>query len=83
MISEFFLNAIKGVINFLISLLPNLESVSLPAGFVSWFSDLLSACSYFLPINDFIVMLGIFIVVTNFEIIWKTILRLWDSLPFT
>jgi hypothetical protein len=70
---------LKGIV----ALIPDFSSISLPDGMVQWFVDLVDSVSYFLPIADFIAMLGIWLVVTNFRIVWNVIKRVWDLLPFT
>lgn len=83
MVIESLLNGIKSAIIFILDLLPDMPGASLPAGFINWFTDVFSLSAYFLPLGDFIVMLGIFLFVTNFEFFWKLIQRVWDALPFT
>lgn len=82
MIIETLLNVIKTALLFVIGLLPDLESIALPTGFISWFTDLTSSVAYFLPMADFFVMFGIWFFVKNFEIFRSVIFRIWDSLPF-
>lgn len=83
MIFEPILNAIKQAVLFIISLLPTMDFMQIPEGFMTWFTDILSASAYFLPLVDFLAMFGIWLLVVNFEIIWKGIQRVWDALPFT
>lgn len=83
MIIEGILNVVALVIKGIIAILPDMGSFSLPSGFLEWFANLLNGATYFLPIGDFLIMLGIWLVVINFQIIWKIIQRVWDALPFT
>lgn len=82
MITEWFFNMFRSLFEVILGLLPVID-ITIPTGFMTWFTDILSASAYFLPLIDFVIMLGIFVAVTNFEIIWKTIQRIWDALPFT
>lgn len=83
MIIEAIFNAIKSVFMGVMNLLPSMDSFQAPTGFFTWFTDIMSASAYFLPLVDFLIMFGIWFTVINFEIIWKGIQRLWDALPFT
>ena len=83
MILEGILSLIKALLLSILGILPDLELIQLPSGFMQWFSSIVSASGYFLPLTDFFIMFGIWMMVTNFQIIWKTITRIWDALPFT
>lgn len=83
MIIEGILYVIKIALEFIFSLLPTLDILQLPIGFIEWFVNILKGVSYFLPITDFLIMFGVWIAVTNFQIVWKLLQRLWDALPFT
>lgn len=83
MILEAILNLIKGALLMILALFPTMENLQLPTGFISWFTDLIATTSYFLPIGDFMIMFGIWFMVTNWEIIYKTIMKIWGALPFT
>lgn len=82
MILEAVFNLIKNVLLFIINLLPN-TNIDLPTGLIEWFNNTLSLVGYFIPVGDMFLMLGIWFVITNFNIIWKIITRIWDALPFT
>ena len=83
MILEFLLSIIKALLLGIMSLLPSMTALQLPTGFIEWFLTIMNTSSYFLPLADFLIMFGIWLMVTNFQIIWKTITRIWDALPFT
>ena len=83
MIIEAILNLIALVIKGIIAILPDMGSLSLPTGFLEWFVNLLNGTAYFLPIGDFLIMFSIWLIVINWQIIWKVIQRIWDALPFT
>lgn len=82
MIIEGIFNVIFGALEFVINLLPTVD-ISLPTGFFQWFTEIVSLSAYFLPLADFFAMMGIWFFVVNFNIIWKSIQRIWDALPFT
>ena len=83
MIIEGIMNLLKLVINGILAIIPSMSSLALPDGLVSWFQGLVQASAYFLPMADFVIMFGIWMVVTNFSIIWKLVLRVWNAIPFT
>lgn len=83
MIIEAILGLFSLILKGVVALIPNLGSLALPNGLVEWFVNIMSASSYFLPLTDFILMFGIWMLVTNFTIVWKIIQRIWDALPFT
>ncbi|HYK74655.1 MAG TPA: hypothetical protein VEV44_16290, partial [Pseudoneobacillus sp.] len=80
MIIELILNIFIGGFSLLLDLLPTID-INLPQGFMSWLLDIFEMSGYFLPIGDFLAMMGIWFLVVNFHIIWKLIQRIWDSLP--
>lgn len=82
MIIEGIFTVIFGALKIVLNLLPTID-ISMPTGFFTWFTQIVSASAYFLPLVDFFVMMGIWFAVVNFQIIWKTIQRIWDALPFT
>lgn len=83
MIIEAILTVIKVALEFIFSLLPTLDLLQMPIGFIEWFINVLSGVSYFLPITDFLIMFGLWMAITNFQIVWKLLQRIWDALPFT
>lgn len=83
MIVEVILNLLKTLLIGLINLLPSLDGLTLPAGFISWLQNIIGLSAYFLPIVDFLIMFGFWILVINFQLVWKVIQRVWDALPFT
>ena len=82
MILEAVFNLIKNVLLFVINLLPS-TNIDLPTGLIEWINNTLSLVGYFIPVGDMFLMLGIWFAITNFNIIWKIITRIWDALPFT
>lgn len=83
MILESIFNLIKAAVLFVLDLLPAMDFLQIPTGFMVWFTDIIATSAYFLPLTDFLIMFGIWLMVTNFEIIWRTLMRIWDALPFT
>lgn len=83
MILELVFNLIKLAILGVLNLLPSMDLLQLPIGFIEWLIEIIQLSGYFLPLTDFVVMFGIWFMVTNFEIIWRTLMRIWDALPFT
>jgi hypothetical protein len=82
-IIEAVFGVIKLLLKAIIALIPNLSALSLPDGLMDWFTSTVQLSAYFLPLADFFLMFGIWMVVVNFSIVWKIIQRIWDALPFT
>lgn len=82
MIIEAIFDLIKVPLVWVFSNLPTLDFLSLPSGFINWIIDLFSLVAYFVPIPDFLAMLGISILITNFQVVKNIILRVWEALPF-
>jgi hypothetical protein len=80
MILQGLLSLIKLVLKGIIALIPNLSGLTIPAGFMDWFVNIVQASAYFLPLTDMLVMFGIWMLVINFHIVWKIIQRLWDAI---
>ena len=83
MLVELIVTPIVGVFVGLMSLLPAFTSFVIPEQVLTWFSNVMSMAAYFLPVGDFIVMLGVWLAVVNFSVVWRLIQRAWDALPFT
>lgn len=83
MILEVFFNLIKFVLINLVNVLPDFAFNPPPEGMYSWVLNTIQGVAYFLPINDFLIMFGLFIGIHTFWIMWRLIQRLWDALPFT
>ena len=84
MITEFILDALKELFLLILSPLPVLDiTMNWQSEFLDWFTDIVSTVSYFLPMADLLLMFGLWFAITNFEILWKIITRIWDALPFT
>lgn len=82
MIIESIFDAIKVLLVGMFKLMPTL-SVTIPSDLLSWFSDLINAVAWFFPVSDVFLIFGIWVTVTNFNLLWKLIQRVWDALPFT
>ncbi len=83
MLVELIVGAIVSVFVGLLSLLPAFTSFVIPDGVLTWFSSILGMVGYFVPVRDLLVMLGIWLAVVNFSVVWRLIQRAWDALPFT
>lgn len=82
MILEAIMTLFISVLTSLISVLPVIE-IPIPSGLVGWFEGILTAASMFLPISSMLTILGLDILITNFSIVWKLIMKVWKALPFT
>lgn len=81
MITELLINIFVTPLELIISLLPSLN-FSQPSELAVWFANILMSVGYFLPVADLLVILGLWMLVVNFNVVWKLILRIWDSIPF-
>lgn len=82
MITELLINIFVTPLELIISLLPSLNFLTLPSELAVWFSNILMSVGYFLPVADLLVIFGLWMLVVNFNVVWKLILRIWDSIPF-
>lgn len=84
MITELILDSIIVVLNFLVSLIPDMtmDTTSFENG-MNYMVDIWTGIKVIFPVNAFISMFITLILVNNFGIIWKIIMRVWDALPFT
>lgn len=83
MLVELIVAPIVGVFVGLMNLLPSFSAFVIPQVVLTWFGNVLFMASYFLPVGDFLIMLGIWLAVVNFSVVWRLIQRVWDALPFT
>lgn len=83
MILELLLKACFGVLKGILFMVPSADSFEVPMGVFQWVTSMIQVMHYFVPVGDFILMLTIWFGVTNFQIIWRVIQRIWDALPFT
>lgn len=82
MIVEAFLNIILLLLTPIISVLPVIE-IPIPTGLSNWILDIFRMSSMFLPIPTIMTILGLSFVITNFNIIWKLVMKFIKLLPFT
>lgn len=82
MITELLINIFVIPLELIISLLPSLNFLTLPSELAVWFANILMSVGYFLPVADLLVIFGLWMLVVNFNVVWKLILRIWDSIPF-
>lgn len=55
--------------------IPNMDSI------IITIKDIINTAAYFIPLNHFLIMLGIWIAVINFNFIYKIITKIWESIP--
>lgn len=82
MITELLINIFVIPLELIISLLPSLNFLTLPSELAVWFANIFMSVGYFLPVADLLVIFGLWMLVVNFNVVWKLILRIWDSIPF-
>ena len=83
MVIEGLFDFIFSLLKFLFNLIPNMEIISLPSDLSTLFVDLVKSVGFFLPLSDFAMMFGIFMIVTNFRFFANIFHRIWDMLPLT
>lgn len=82
MIIEGLLSVFITVLTPLISALPTI-SFDVPSGLINWIKNILTMSSMFLPIPTLLKLFALDILITNFNIVWKLIMKAWNALPFT
>lgn len=83
MIFQAIFDVIFSALKFLFSLIPSMSVLSIPGDIVTLLTDLIKKVGYFLPLGDFALMFGAFLIVMNFRFIFNLLNRLWDMLPLT
>lgn len=58
--------------------LPSLPNMDIITNFIL---DLIRVSAYFLPIQQFLVMMGMWILIINWNFIYKVITKIWESIP--
>lgn len=82
MLVELIMDILKGLFLFIVDLIPLLDKVVLPLGFLNWFNNILYTTAFIFPVADLLIMLSIWIATRNFHVIWRVLQRIWDALPF-
>lgn len=82
MIIESIFDILKVAIIVNMQILPK-TNISIPSDVGIKIAEIISGVKYFLPVKDLGLMLLITLLVTNWWIIWKSLQRIWDALPFT
>lgn len=81
MITEALLNLIYSGYSFFMNRIPDVD-LSLPTDLVSGFINIITGIGYIFPLGDFLIILTIFILITNFRIIYNTVRTIRSFLPF-
>lgn len=69
MITEALFNSLFLIVQWVISLAPDLSSVTWPSGFVA-FIDLMSYGFYFVPLSTFVFCFAVVFIIQNANIAW-------------
>ena len=81
MIIKLFFDLIAGVIDLVLSLIPDIEfNFELPD--TSYFSEILGLANYFFPVASVVSALGILIAVQNVQFILKIFNFIYKKIPF-
>jgi len=80
MIIEKILEAILGVVNWLLGLLPEL-TIDIPKGIVEVAGNVFYGVSYFIPFDHVLPILAVSFGVIGFRIIYATVLRIKSFIP--
>ena len=81
MITEALLNLIYSGYSFFMNRIPDID-LTIPADIVGGFINIVTGIGYIFPLGDFLIILTIFILITNFRIIYNTIRSIRSFLPF-
>lgn len=81
MVLEFILNAVFGLIQMLFAALPDI-SWDIGTGACGTFLDLIRVVTYIFPLDTFLTVFAIVVVLNNFKIIIAVIKSIWSLLPF-
>lgn len=81
MITEALLNLIYYGYSFFMNRIPDID-LTIPADIVGGFINIITGIGYIFPLGDFLIILTIFILITNFRIIYNTIRTIRSFLPF-
>ena len=71
------------IVDFIVTLLPNLDAIQIPDGITSALEFFSINAGYFIPMGDLAIIFTIYIVVTNFRFFYNLIVKIWELLPFT
>ena len=81
MISEFFLNIIFNLVNWILEPLPAITIPSL--GPTSTFFDFVRCGLYMLPLNTIVSIVGILVLISMFRIFMAIVKTIWNLLPLS
>lgn len=81
MVIEGLLSLIYSFSKFIVDKIPNID-LSLPSDIVGGFINIIHGLGYIFPLGDFIIILSIYIIVTNFHVIYNIIRVIRSFLPF-
>ena len=80
MISEFFLNIVFTLVEWLLSPLPEMD-ISLNFGATSYFFGIVRCVLYMLPLDTISTIIGIVVAMGLFRIFIAIVKTIWDLLP--
>lgn len=80
MISEFFLNIIFQLLEWLLRMLPEI-SFSADWGTTSTFFGVVRCVLYMLPLNTISAIVGLLLAISGFSVIIAIVKTIWDLLP--
>lgn len=66
----------------MIDKLPSLPSIPNLDEIITFISEIMELVSYFLPLTDLVLIFSLWILIINFNFIWKVITKVWESIPF-
>jgi len=73
--------AMQLMINML-SGVPVIEMITLPADVITFLVNIIAVCGYFLPLGDMLLMFSIWVGYTIFRLNINFFKALWESIPF-
>lgn len=66
----------------MLSGIPAIEMITLPADIISFLVNIIAVSGYFLPLGDMFVMFGIWVSYTIFRLNINFFKAIWEAIPF-
>jgi len=80
-ITEAILELVFQFYKFIVDKIPSFD-ITLPVDIVGGLINIINGISYIFPLGDFLVILGIYILIVNFHIIYNLMRSIRSFLPF-
>lgn len=81
MIIEQILNLIYNALSATASVIPTID-FDLPLDIISGFTQIIYGLAYFFPLGDFLIIMGLYIMLINFRVVYNIARTIRSFLPF-